>query len=64
LLTDLEKVDEALLNSDLAGDVVMEGVGVTADLGVCGDRKPGILMSLRTTIRVRCKCFRANLVET
>jgi hypothetical protein len=64
LLIDLVKVDEALLKSDLAGDVVMEGIGVPDVFVDWGDGKPGILVSLRTTIRVRCKRFRANLVET
>lgn len=63
LLRVLVKVDEALLKSDLAGDVVRDGPG-SDTFGDCGDGKPGMLMSLRMTIRVRCKRFRANLFET
>lgn len=63
LLMVLAKVDEALLKSDLAGDVVRDGPA-SSGFGDCCDGKPGMLMSLRTTIRVRCKRFRANLFET
>jgi hypothetical protein len=63
LLMVLAKVDEALLKSDLAGDVVRDGPG-SSGFCDCGDGKPGMLVPLRTTIRVRCKRFRANLLET
>ena len=64
MLIVLVKVEEALLNSDLAGDVVSDVTGASGGFGDCGDGKPGMLMSLRTTIRVRCKRFRASLFET
>ncbi len=54
------KVDEALLKSDLAGDVAC---GVDA-FGDVANGMPGMLMSLRTTMREMCKRLRANLFET
>jgi hypothetical protein len=60
----LENVDEALLKNALAGDELREG---TSRCGVFGDSAngiPGMLMSLRTTMRERCKRFCASLFET
>jgi hypothetical protein len=59
LLNVLENVEEALLKSALAGEVVIDGV---CGSGVDGIR--GILISFRTTIREICNRFRANLFET
>ena len=64
LLSVLEIVDEALLKSALAGDVVSVGTGRSGGFGDSANGIPGILMSLRTTMSERCKRFRASLFET
>lgn len=48
-----EKVDDVLLKSDRAGDVVIELEGELLRLGVCGVVIDGTWTSFRTTIRER-----------
>jgi hypothetical protein len=57
-------VDEALLKNALAGDMVTDGVGGSGAFGGSDNGIPGMLMSLRTTIREICKRFLASLFET
>lgn len=57
-------VDGALLNTDLAGELVTEAEAELAGDGSGGDCCDcGIWASLRTAMRVRCSRFRANRLE-
>jgi hypothetical protein len=64
LMSVLANVDEALLKNALAGDMVTDGVCGSGAFGGSDIGIPGMLMSLRTTIREICKRFLASLFET
>jgi hypothetical protein len=63
LLIDLVKL-VALLKRDRTGDVVTEWMDASGSFGDSGDGREGIWTSFRTTIKERCKAFRANLLDT
>lgn len=60
----LETVVDVALNSDRAGDVVIEWVGETDCGDNVGEELAGICTSFRTTMRERCNRFLANRLET
>jgi hypothetical protein len=63
-LSGVGTVEDVVLKSDRAGDVVIEEPGEADREGSVGEEFAGIWVSFRTTMRERCNRFLANRLET